>query len=122
MLTIRSAQFQAFEESVRQAFLDRVLAAVFRLLPELPEQAAPEALRAFVERASRRAGDHGFETERDIYTYVALSAVFGEGALEQHPFAGPVLADRSLQGQTKSERLLAAVEMRPAGVLRASGA
>jgi len=105
VLTIRAEQFSVLEDACREQFHRRMMAPILQLLPELPERAPGQLLYAFVERAAKQARTYGFETERDIYTYVSLTAIFGEGSLELQPRARAVLL-----GAGKADELLDAVE------------
>jgi hypothetical protein len=117
MLIIRDAQREAFVE-------DRVRQLRAWLLPHVRAHFAPQVaaldddtLGALIERAVARARALGATRSETISRFVHLRVVFGE-ALETQPWAAETLADTTLAGDAKIDRLL----RRARQALRARGA
>ncbi|PTL79002.1 hypothetical protein [Vitiosangium sp. GDMCC 1.1324] len=107
MLTIRAAQMHAFEELMELRFAERVVVALRSegLVP--PEVYEEQVLRELVCASVREAERLGIEFEWDLYRFVRYALRWGPRfhAREEFSQAGAVLADSSLDGTTRMDRL-----------------
>jgi hypothetical protein len=110
MLTIRNEQMVALALERERRFRANLPRTLLRMMPDLATRVSPEALESFAERAVIQAMTYGFESPRDIFTYVSLAALLGEGTLEDDPWTLALLTNKELSGIVKSEVLLSAAE------------
>jgi hypothetical protein len=110
MLVIRDQQMLALEAGAFRDFLARLPSILLNTIPDLAERATPEALKLFTDRTVLRARSYGFESQRDVFIYVSLSALLGEGALEADARALCILTGKGLPGSGKAQMLLAEAE------------
>lgn len=88
MIRVHARQLEAFEASLREAFLARVAAHARRALPELGVGDA--ALREAVAAAVTRAEVLGLATELDVCAYVDAALLAGAG-FDASAWAAPLL-------------------------------
>jgi hypothetical protein len=110
MLTIRNEQMIALALEPQRRFVTNLPAALLRIMPDLASRVSLQALESFIERAMNQAKSYGFDSERDIFTYVSLAALLGEGTLEDDAGALALLTNKEMPANLKSELLLARVE------------
>lgn len=110
MLVIRAEQMRTLEIGAFRDFCDRLPSMLLKTMPDLAERATPETLKLFTDRTVPRARSYGFESQRDVFIYVSLSAVLGEGALEGDARALCILTGKGLPTSGKAQMLLAEAE------------
>jgi hypothetical protein len=109
MLKIGAEPLAAFGRAAIADFEARMLAHLKRFSPRHPRIVGDPELLGLVEIGSKRAGVHGFTSERSVRVYIELALMFGLGfdADPQHPWAGePLRADDD--EHLRADRLAAA--------------
>jgi hypothetical protein len=107
MLTLRQEQLDAFAQSARQAFIDRMSAHLrsgfFPSIAGLDDAALVE----FIEHGMAAAPRYGMEAEEHVRYYIESMAIYGK-ALDTAPetaWAGRILRDPQLSGVEKVVRM-----------------
>lgn len=77
MFILKQHQVEAFHAEGLRELHDKIVDHLRAFFPHRCAALSPEALRAEVEEAARRAAAHGIDDERDICAYVDLHFVFG---------------------------------------------
>jgi hypothetical protein len=104
VLTIRSEQMQVFADRVDADFQQRLVTHVAQMFPERAVAMGPTALRLRVRQAVARARFHGFQSERQIASFVDLEFLCGPG-MDRRPWALPILKDRQHPPDARIRRL-----------------
>lgn len=109
MLTISPSQYNTFESSQIQRFLESVSTFLRENLPERYAANCTENESEKLCSLMRNAIGFGLTTEQQIAGYVLLAHVFGLDFAVNLPWAATILTDNNLDGDTKLARLRAAI-------------
>ena len=77
MFQMRKAHMQAFAETSRKSFEDRMVAHLQKHFPEHCEQLGEPAVRETIQYGIDRAATYGIKAERDVCKYIDLMCAFG---------------------------------------------
>jgi hypothetical protein len=101
MLTIRGAQFDAFEQAARTAFENEMVAHSLAFTPRLCEVLGEAQLRVALRQAIRDAEEYGFTYRGPIRLFIELTFLLGSGfpTDPQYPVFGEILraSDNQMQ-------------------------
>jgi hypothetical protein len=78
MISIRPEQVSAFDSSVREHFIERMVEHLRRCFPEQCAASGDESLRLRISRAMDRAAKYEIRKERDVARFLDVGMIFGE--------------------------------------------
>ena len=97
MLTIRSAQVEAFSEEAMKSFEELMLPHLKKFFPEFCEAAPEPKLKALIRYGVKRAGSYQITAKRDVSRYIDLMVSLGADFDREPrlPWAGEILRTRN---------------------------
>ncbi|MBX3411225.1 MAG: hypothetical protein KF708_00805 [Pirellulales bacterium] len=112
MFRLRPEHMQAMSQVVRELFDERVMAHLREDLPEIVEGLSDDELRPRIERARRRAKQHGLETQQQAVSYIDTCFLLGDDFEQdrRHLWAARLLRDDSRSPAEKADELLLRAE------------
>lgn len=107
MFQISAAHLQAFSEQQRGRFEDEMVAYLQKEYPADCEKAGEQGIRELVRRGIEKASEYHIVLECDVSRYIELMLTVAPDfdVSERTPWAGPVLAQTSMTGDSKINRM-----------------
>ena len=93
MFVIKDEQMQSFAQKARADFVDRMVDYIRENFPKKFKRFGVRAMRKHAEKTMDEAKSHGFETERQIVTYLDLGLQCGR--FQDAPWAAKNLSPES---------------------------
>lgn len=97
-MIIRRKQIQAFDDHMRNTFIDRMVVHLNRFFPDVCRSMEGEELRQVIDIEIKHAKRYGFVAERDCCKFIDVAFALGRD-FDQDPeygWAGEILRDEEI--------------------------